>query len=299
MAVSVIDVNENDLLSWDKKVLFNLLIDKTTNSNILWATNDYAFLGETYSESMPITPDSITGTNSNIIQPRVVKSKDAQWIRQKGKAEVFTPSWVCNQQNNLIDDEWFGEKHIFNLPEAYSWKTQKQKIMFQDKKGSRWQDYVDAKRIEITCGEAPYLTSRYDMLSGKFIQIPDRIGLLDRKLRVVHENTTSIDDWTNWATRAIQSIYGFEYQGDNLLIARENILLSFIENMQYYYHQKPDPKLLLKISNITAWNIWQMDGTTYKVPFSETDDKTSYCKIHDWRSKETDLFIKIVRKEAN
>ena len=203
MAVSVIDVNENDLLSWDKKVLFNLLIDKTTNSNILWATNDYAFLGETYSESMPITPDSITGTNSNIIQPRVVKSKDAQWIRQKGKAEVFTPSWVCNQQNNLIDDEWFGEKHIFNLPEAYSWKTQKQKIMFQDKKGSRWQDYVDAKRIEITCGEAPYLTSRYDMLSGKFIQIPDRIGLLDRKLRVVHENTTSIDDWTNWAKRKL------------------------------------------------------------------------------------------------
>ena len=26
----------------------------------------------------------------------------------RGKAEVFTPSWVCNCQNNLVDDAWFG-----------------------------------------------------------------------------------------------------------------------------------------------------------------------------------------------
>ena len=299
MAVSIIDVNENGLISWDPKILVTLLADKTTTNNILWATNDYVFLGNEYNEKMPITIEAITGSNSNIIQPRVVKSSDAQWNRQKRKAEVFTPAWVCNQQNNLIDDEWFQKKHIFNSPERFSWKTTKQKISFLDKKGSRWQDYVDAKRIEITCGEAPYLASRYDMITGEFIQIPNRIGLLDRKLRVVYENTTSLEEWIIWATRAIQSTYGFEYQGDNLIIARENILLTFIENMQYYYHQIPNIKLLLKIANIIAWNIWQMDGTTYKVPFAKSDNEAVYCKIHDWRSKKTNLFIELARKDAH
>lgn len=28
----------------------------------------------------------------------------------RDKAEVFTPSWVCNAQNNLVDNQWFGKK---------------------------------------------------------------------------------------------------------------------------------------------------------------------------------------------
>jgi hypothetical protein len=39
--------------------------------------------------------------------------------------------------------------------------------------------------MEISCGEAPYLVSRYDTVSGNIISVDDRIGLLDRKLRVV------------------------------------------------------------------------------------------------------------------
>lgn len=299
MTISIIDINENLFTSWEPKILATLLVDKTTTNNILWATTDYEFLGNKYNKKMPISIESITGSNSGIIQPRVVKNCDTQWNRQKSKAEVFTPAWVCNQQNNLIDDEWFQKKSIFNSPETFSWKTKKRKIPFLDKKGSRWQDYVDAKRIEITCGEAPYLVSRYDMVTGDFIEIPNRIGLLDRKLRVVYENTKSLDEWIIWATRAIQSIYGFEYQGDNLIIARENVLLTFIENMQHYYNQIPNTKLLIKIANIIAWNIWQMDGTTYKIPFAKSDNDAQYCKIYDWRSKGTRLFINLARKDAN
>jgi hypothetical protein len=29
-------------------------------------------------------------------------------------AEVFTPSWICNAQNNLIDNTWFGRDNVFN-----------------------------------------------------------------------------------------------------------------------------------------------------------------------------------------
>ena len=48
---------------------------------------------------------------------------------------------------------------------------------------------MDAQRLEISCGEAPYLVSRYDTVMGETIPISQRIGLLDRKLRVVSENT--------------------------------------------------------------------------------------------------------------
>lgn len=29
-----------------------------------------------------------------------------------------------------------------------------------------WRKYVDARRLEISCGEAPYLVSRYDTVTG-------------------------------------------------------------------------------------------------------------------------------------
>ena len=89
---------------------------------------------------------------------------------------------------------------------------------------------MDSRRLEITCGEAPYLVSRYDTTTGGLIVPPiNRIGFLDRKLRVVNENTITEEEWLKWAERAIQSYYGYEYQGDNLLIARINVLLSFYE----------------------------------------------------------------------
>ena len=56
----------------------------------------------------------ITGPNSMIIRPRVAKETNEQLRRTRDKAEVFTPSWVCNEQNNLVDEAWFGRKDVFN-----------------------------------------------------------------------------------------------------------------------------------------------------------------------------------------
>ena len=92
------------------------------------------------------------------------------------------------------------------------------------------QSYVDSRRLEITCGEAPYVVSRYDAATGEIIPIRDRIGLLDRKLRVVNENADGDAEWLKWALRALQSSYGYEFQGDNLLIARVNVLITFAEH---------------------------------------------------------------------
>ena len=82
------------------------------------------------------------------------------------------------------------------------WITAIGKIEFPKRK--RWQRYVDSKRLEITCGEAPYLVSRYDTTTGEIIPIGDRIGILDRKLRIVGENTSSESTWLNWTYRAFQ-----------------------------------------------------------------------------------------------
>ncbi len=87
------------------------------------------------------------------------------------------------------------------------------------------------KNGNILWGEAPYLVSRYDTVTGQKIELNSRIGLLDRKMRVVNENVNDEVEWFKWTERAFQSIYGYEFQGDNLLLARENLLCTFIENL--------------------------------------------------------------------
>ena len=301
----LVDITED---SWSKKVLANLLIDRTTGANIIWATDDYEALGIDYYEKNEIMPELITVDYSEVIQPRSLKSKQDQTIRTKDMAEVYTPSWVCNEQNNLIDEAWFERKNIFNKSDGKSWIITKEKIVFP--KGKNWKDYVDEKRLEITCGEAPYLVSRYDTVTGEPIEVEKRIGLLDRKLRIVNENTTSEEEWLKWVKRAYQSIYGFEFQGDSLLLARENLLISFCDYLHDRFNRDATEKELLEISKIISWNIWQMDGLTFTIPF-ETEQKLDRqislfddieetkrvdCLIKDWRTNEKIAFMDLIQE---
>lgn len=309
-----IDVSENEIMRYDESLLNIILFDRTTRRNIIWGTTDYEYLGDAYKAQFPITINLITGENKNIIQPRIYKEKTNQTSRTKDKAEVFTPSWMCNEQNNLIDKSWFGREGVFNIQKNKKWSSTTELIRFEDKPHRRWTDYVDAKRLEITCGEAPYLVSRYDTVTGSPIIITERIGLLDRKMRVVCENTSSEQDWMKWTIRAFQSIYGFEFQGDNLLLARENLLYTFIDYLKFKFNREPTFKELKTIASVISWNLWQMDGIQFTVPFraiSEqyqqlTLDKTiageqseaCFCKIRDWRSKETVTYASLVQHEG-
>lgn len=312
-----VDVKENALITLDPKLLGLLLQDKTTRQNIIWATDDYLSLGQDYAADRQITVEAITGTNGNVIRPRIEKTKDEQTLRVKSKAEVFTPSWVCNRQNNLVDAAWFGREGVFNTEIDNGWVATTEKITFPE--GKTWQDYVKANRLEISCGEAPYLVSRYDTVSGEPIPVERRIGLLDRKLRVVCENCDSEQEWVEWAKKAFQSIYGYEWQGDNVLLARENLLYTFSD---YYFFKFSIPAIkeyLFIIANIIAWNIWQMDGIKFVIPNSckaEVDEKKDlleeihtsiipcpgcdsgnhslhngiYAKTYDWSGKNSIVF---------
>ena len=50
--------------------------------------------------------------------------------------------------------------------------------------------------------------------------------MLDRKLRVVNENVDNEKEWLKWTKKAFESVYGFEYQGDNLFFARVNLVIT-------------------------------------------------------------------------
>lgn len=311
----MIDIIEQELTNHSKDLLDILLFDRTTRKNICWATDYYTSYGVQYMPQEPITKELITGPNSHLLKPRVLRSLDEKNLRTKDKAEVFTPSWVCNEQNNLVDEAWFERKDVFNTTDNknQTWKATEEKVVFP--KGKTWKKYVDAKRLEISCGEAPYLVSRYDTVTGNEIPINERIGLLDRKLRVINENTNTEDEWYKWVIRAYQSTYGYEYQGDNLLLARENLLYTFIENMEHKFSKKPSDEQLIEIAKIISWNIWQMDGITMTAPFSERPKNNTQislfdfndtvnseveaipCKIYDWRANNSLEFRSMIRGE--
>lgn len=265
--MNIVDINEETLRSYDPDVLDILLKDRTTGGNIFWATNDYAKLGGRYAYAAPILPELITGKNAQVIRPRVLKARVEQSARSKEMAEVFTPAWVCNAQNNLIDKVWFGREGVFNAEnDDHTWNTTDSPIEFP--KGKSWRDYLMDTRLEITCGEAPYITSRYDVTTGKFIEPKNRIGLLDRKLRVVGENTATPEEWIAAAYDAYKNIYAYEWQGDNLLLAREAMLWTFGEFYYDKFRTDLPKEAILEVATIISWNVWQMDGLKCVVPDS-------------------------------
>lgn len=273
MESNLIDIREDDIRQRSPELLATLLKDHTMSRemrqdwNIFWATSDYEQLGDGFRYADQILPQNITGKYGTLVQPRSCKDRKIQILRSREKAEVFTPSWICNAQNNLIDNAWFGREDVFNTENAdHTWTVNRAPITFPE--GKTWKDYVRDTRLEITCGEAPYLASRYDTVTGEFIPIEQRIGLLDRKLRVVSENCNTSEAWLNAAQDAYKSIYGYEWQGDSLLIARETLLYTFIEYYKHKFGKEPLDKSIYYIAYIISWNLWQMDGLKCVIPDS-------------------------------
>lgn len=263
----VIDVLEDKL---PIEILKELLIDHTTGENIFWASLDYISLDKGFDFTDSIEIASVMGNNGRIIMPRVVKSIELKKKRTIEKAEIFTPAWVCNDMCNAGDEDYLAKDSYFNessyINGKYIWNACPKAIRFAD--GVTWQDYVLRNCIEITCGEAPYLVSRYDTTSGELIALPQRIGLLDRKIRIVNENVSNHNDWMLWVTKSFQTIYGYDWQGDNVLLARENLFYSFIEYYEERWNEQPSIDKMIEIAKIISWNIFQMDGLKMVIPNS-------------------------------
>lgn len=281
-AASEIDISEDVLYLPEADLLTTLLMDRTTGGNIIWATDTYERYGEGYEFNDEITPERITGDMNLVIQPRIAKDKATAGARTKDKAEVFTPSWICKKMNDCIDDAWFGiddaenkDGNVEGITEHAFDTALGESVDFSfvaDKDGHErtWEDYVLEDRLEITCGEAPYIVSRYDATTGEPIPVMERYGILDRKIRIISENVYDEDAWLSWVKKAYQHTYGYEWQGDSILLARENLLATALD----HYHAKfgedacMPHDVLSEIAVIISWNIWQMDGLKFVVPGS-------------------------------
>lgn len=296
-------VNEEDGTQRRKNMLEVLLLDHTTGKNIVWGTDGYGYSSKTEIQIDQICEDGNLFVEKNVrIRPRVAKAKEEQRQRTKDKAEVFTPSWVCNKQNNLIDDAWFGRKNVFNTEidteDGHSWETKGIVEVSQKELNA----YISDPRLEITCGEAPYLVNRYDTTTGVMKPLRERIGFLDRKMRLINQEEAARllsktaaepdsskhkrilwdiqSEWSKMVRKAYMSLYGYEWQGDNLLLAREAMLYSYIEYYRDMWHQDPTAESVYTIADIISWNLWQMDGLTGNVPYTKLP-----CRIRKWNLK--------------
>ena len=297
----IINIGDELLRLRSLKLLKKLLVDKATKKNIMWATDAYRALGAGYERNREMDEELITGMHADVIKTRARKAMEQQSERTKQHAEVFTPLWVVKKMVDHADEVWFGASDMF-----FKGGERTEKVKFPED-GDGWQAYVDSRRMEITCGEAPYLATRYDVETGEAIPVERRIGILDRKLRVVTENAEGESEWLKWAYRALESTYGYEFQGDNLLIARVNVLMTFAEHLQARFERKPTERELIHAANIIVWNVWQMDGLSGTIPYCKAEEGVQislfelldpeenarvaaetqpHCMIYNWRSKQ-------------
>lgn len=285
--MTTIDISEESLARESSGLLRTLLKDRTTNKSIVWATHSYELLGKGFGLYDRITPTRVTGAYANLIQPRSEKSKYEQKDRTKVRAEVFTPTWLVKKQIEAVDQD------------------------FQD---LDLEAYLNLKWLEITCGEAPYMVSRYDTVTGQALDLEERVGFLDRKLHRLSQQVHEEEAWFQGAVTAYQNAYGYEYQGDSLLLARENLLASFIDYYQAKFDREPSPSQKQTIAQIISYNVLQMDGLTYTSPyteqakeavqlslFEEIAEQTSQPQkalIKDWKTNELIDFERLSQGES-
>jgi hypothetical protein len=130
-------------------------------------------------------------------------------------------------------------------------------------------------------------------------------------MRVVAERSRDEAEWLEWAGRAFESVYGFEFQGDNLLLARENLLASFVDYVNRDLRRDPTESELIAIAQVVTWNVWQMDALTGTIPLRsmrsgahgptlfEIDDLGGPpCRIRNWRDGETIEFRSLLRRRG-
>lgn len=266
MQLLTVDISEEGIANDSGTLLTILLKDRTTNKNIVWASPSYEGMGKPFCADQPIKKNLIKGPYDSIIQPRVERNKRNQEIRTRKRGEVFTPPWLVDKQVSIVMNE-IGD------------------ISFESFIALRW--------LELACGEAPYIVTRYDSVSGDIIPVDNRAGFLDRKLQRIAEESTTEKEFIKWSKVAYESSYGYELQGDSLLLARENLLLSFCEHYNHKFNKLPTMKVIKQIATIISYNIFQMNGLTKQTPYSNDSKGNIQLNLFDEvneQAKKGDLF---------
>ena len=261
------DVLEDDIRTQMPKILEILLLDRTTSSsnlskNIIWANDNYKeYDAVSYAATAQIKSGLITGKRGTLIMPRALKTAELQKKRTKTKAEVFTPTWIVKKQNDAVDADY---------------------------KADDLETYTRRKWLEITCGEAPYMATRYDMGTGEIIPLSERVGFVDRKLARINRDVSDKAEWQRLVELAYKSSYGFEWNGDSLLLARENLLYTYRDYYIKKWGELPTCGLFESVAKTISYNVFQMDGLTYTIPLSEKREQVQQNQFSLFESDDTE-----------
>lgn len=202
----------------------------------------------------PLNPDEVI--------PRYLKTREEQKSRTKKKGEVFTPYEIIEKMNDALEADY-------------------DQIIL----------YIKKKVLEATCGEAPFLTTRYDAVSGKEIPIDKRVGLLDRKLSAIPKEVGK-ELYIRCADEALKASYGYEWQYDSLFLARRNLLMTTIEHYESVWGTEPDYETVLNWANIISYNIFRMDGISLFNP-----DTNIPAMAINWHTEKMEALGEPVKKE--
>lgn len=110
-----------------------------------------------------------------------------------------------------------------------------------------------------------------------------------------------------------------------MLLARENLLFTFIDYYKAKFGKETTIDILKKIADILSWNIWQMDGLKFVIPesckeieerqltlFDTVTEKLAcpgcakndpyahtgiYCIIKDWKANKKVTFVSLLKKD--
>ena len=161
------------------------------------------------------------------------KSEEAKIARKKYAAEVMTPTSIIKKMNlQLIKN--FNDEEIVN-------KTV----------------------CESCCGECPFISNKHDVTNGKEFDFNERYGMLDIKMKSIKKLGNITDEKL---INLLDTLGGYEFQGDNLYIGRKNILEDFIDWYEYLMNKEISEELMIKSAEIISKNFEQLDGLTFEQP---------------------------------
>lgn len=245
---------------YDARLLWDMLRDHTTGDSITGEDGEPLKINDIVGEQ-PIHP----------IIPRWQKAKETQAARTRKRAEVFTPTWLADKMISMIESE--------------------------NQELKNWREYIGSTFLEVTCGEGAFIVTRYDPANGNPIPLNERKGILDRKLRLIRDHAGELTYYVNcvipngrewyertlarWSMGALQSTYGYELQGDSLLIARVNALLTWADHIRAMFDREPTLIETQDAIICISRNLWQMDGLTDLVPGRQVE-----AVIMDWNTGE-------------
>jgi hypothetical protein len=111
------------------------------------------------------------------------------------------------------------------------------------------------------------------METGELIPIVERAGFVDRKLARINNEVSNKAEWQRLVELAYKSSYGFEWNGDSLLLARENLLYTYRDYYFAKWNDEPLYGLFEEIAVIISYNVFQMDGLKFTIPLTEKREK--------------------------